>query len=92
VIHPDSVLRVKPDVRFRLLPPETVVVRQSAPEVLVLNEVAGEILQRLDARRPLSAIVEALVPIYAAERAALERDVLAFAAELVAAGVAEEAA
>lgn len=91
MISSGSVLRLAGDVRFRAVPPETVVVRQSVPEVLVLSEVAGAILERLDARRPLWEVVEDLAPLYATDRATLERDVLAFAAELVAAGVAEEA-
>jgi hypothetical protein len=56
----------------------------------VLNEVAGEILERLDAARPLGEVVDALAALYDAPGPELERDVLAFAAELVAAGVAEE--
>lgn len=92
MISTASVLRLAGDVRFRAVPPETVVVRQSVPEVMVLSEVAGAILERLDAKRPLDAVVDALVPLYDADRATLERDVLAFAAELVAAGVAEETA
>lgn len=87
-----SVLRLAPDVRYRAVAPETVLVRQSVPEVMVLNEAAGAILERLDAGHPLSRIVEALASLYDAPRAELERDVLAFAAELVAAGVAEETA
>jgi hypothetical protein len=90
VIGPASVLRLASDVRFRAVAPETVLVRQSVPEVMVLNEVAGAILERLAAGQPLSEIVEALASLYDAPRADLERDVLAFADELVAASVAEE--
>ena len=36
-----SVLRRRPDVRFRVIDGEAVVVRQSAAEVLVLNEVVA---------------------------------------------------
>lgn len=90
MISARSVLRLAGDVRFRAVPPETVVVRQSVPEVMVLNEVAGAILERLDARRPLGELVDALVMLYAADRATLERDVLTFASELLAAGVVEE--
>lgn len=92
MISTASVLRVAGDVRFRAVPPETVVVRQAAAEVMVLSEVAGAILERLDARRPLDAVVDDLLPRYDTDRATLERDVLAFAAELVSAGIAELAA
>jgi hypothetical protein len=91
VISADSVLVLQPDVRYRAVAPETVVVRQSVPEVMVLSEVAGAILERLDGRRPLREVVDALAPLYDTDRATLERDVLAFAAELVEKGVAAEA-
>ncbi len=90
MIRTDSVLRLASDVRFRAVPPETVLVRQSVPEVMVLSEVAGAIVERLDAKRPLHAVVDALAPLYDTDRATLERDVLAFAEQLVASGVAEE--
>lgn len=90
MISTSSVLRLAGDVRFRAVPPETVVVRQNVAEVMVLSEVAGAIIERLDAKRPLDAVMDALAPLFDTDRATLERDVLAFATELVAAGVAVE--
>lgn len=91
MISPASVLRLAADVRFRAVPPETVVVRQSVPEVMVLSEVAGAIVGRLDAQRPLADVIDALLPLFETDRTTLERDVLDFAATLLAAGIAEEA-
>ncbi len=87
----DSVLRIRSDVRFRRVPPETVAIRQSAGEVLVLNGVAGRILELCDGRRSLSDLVTSLLSEYEVVRPELERDVLAFAGELVEGGLAEEA-
>lgn len=92
MIEPRTVLEPRRDVRFRRVPPETVVVRQEAAEVLVLNGVAGRVLELCDGRRPLSGVVDALLAEYDVERGDLERDVLRFASELLDAGVAEEVA
>lgn len=92
MIRPESVLRLKPDVRQRFLRPEAVVVRQSAPEVMVLNELAGELLERIDARASVRGLIDAVAPLYAIERERLEADVLAFLEELREAGVVEEIA
>ena len=85
-----SVLQRKRDVRFRHVPPETVVIRQAGPEVLVLNAVAGRVIELCDGRTPLAGVVDTLLGEYDVDRAGLERDVLGFAQELVAAEVLEE--
>jgi hypothetical protein len=84
-----SVLRRSGDVRYRLLDGEAVVLRQRAGEVLVLNEVASRILELADGEAPVGAWVEALAADYEADRTTLERDVVAFAAELAGAEVLE---
>lgn len=84
-----TVLRRAKDVRHRLLRPEAVVIRQAVPEVLVLNDVAGELLERVDARTPVSGLVDQLASLYDVERAVLERDALRFLAELAEAGIVE---
>lgn len=43
--------RLAPDVRFRVVSGEGVVVRQDAGEVLVVNGVAARVLELLDPRR-----------------------------------------
>ena len=89
MISADSVLRRAKDVRHRLLRPEAVLIRQSVPEVLVLNELAGELLERLDARSSVAALLDQLAPLYAIDRPTLERDSLRFLAELHESGIVE---
>lgn len=89
MIGAETVLRRAKDVRHRLLRPEAVVIRQAVPEVLVLNDVAGELLERLDARTPVSGLVDQVAPLYDVERSVLERDALRFLGELVEAGIVE---
>lgn len=86
-----TVLRRRSDVRFRMVPPETVVIRQVAGEVLVLNDVAGRVLDLCDGSKSLAQVVDALLLEYEVERAELERDVLGFAQELLEAQLLEEA-
>jgi len=79
-------------VRYRVIDGEGVVVRQSAAEVLVVNDVAVRILGMADGTTAVSAWIDTLFDDYEVERPALERDVLAFAAELVEQGLLEPAA
>jgi hypothetical protein len=84
-----SVLRRRPDVRFRVIDEEGVVVRQSAGEVLVLNDLGTRILAMADGLTPLGRWIDSLLGEFDVERAQLERDVVAFAKELVAQGLLE---
>lgn len=87
-----TVLRRSGDARYRNIGGEGVVVRQTAGEVLVLNEVGARVLDLVDARMPVGALVDALVAEYETDRATLERDLLAYLRELVDAGIVEDAA
>jgi len=84
-----SVLARRSDVRYRHVPPETVLIRQSGPEVILLNGIAGRVLDLIDGRRSLAELVAALADEFEAPRPTLESDVLAFASELHAAAVVE---
>jgi hypothetical protein len=84
-----SVLRRRADVRYRVIDEEGVVVRQSAGEVLVLNETATRILALADGAAPVAAWVDTMLAEFEVGRQDLERDVLAFAAELVEQGLLE---
>lgn len=82
MIGPEAVFRLRSDVRFRRLEPEGVVVRQTDPEVLVVNDLAARILEKLDGSCSVSSIVAAFAADYEVDRAALERDVAAFLGEM----------
>jgi hypothetical protein len=86
-----SVLARRADVRFRVIDAEGVVVRQSAGEVLVLNDLGTRILALADGVAPVARWIDALLVEFEIERRALEHDVLAFAAELVEQGLLEPA-
>ncbi|HYL06064.1 MAG TPA: PqqD family protein [Thermoanaerobaculia bacterium] len=84
-----SVLRRRADVRFRVIDEEGVVVRQSAGEVLVLNDLGTRILAMADGLTPVGSWIDCLLGEFEVERAQLEHDVLAFAVELVEQGLLE---
>ncbi|MEA2561556.1 MAG: hypothetical protein QOH06_3060 [Acidobacteriota bacterium] len=88
-MNEDTVLRPAPDVRFRIVDGEAVVVRQKSSEVLVMSEVAARILALADGIRPIGAWVEELAAEYEVDRGTLEQDVLRFAAELAGEGILE---
>src|ERR1700674_1070567 len=86
-----SVLARRADVRFRVIDAEGVVVRQSAGEVLVFNDIGTRILALADGVAPVAVWIDTLLVEFEVERPALERDVLAFAAELMEQGLFESA-
>ncbi len=82
-----SILRRAPDLRFRRIDGEAVVVRQSAAEVLVFNDLAARLLELADGSSSVRGWLEVLAGEYDADPDCLERDVIAFAAELAAEGM-----
>ena len=82
--------RPRREVRFRTVAGEGVVLRQEAREVLVLNGVGIRVLELLDGRRTVDAVVAVLASERAAAPETIARDVGVYLGELVAAGVVEE--
>ncbi len=76
-------------MRYRRIEGEAVVLRQSAAEVLVLNEVGASVLDLADGELSVGEWIDALTEEYEGDTAALARDVLAFATELAEAGLLE---
>ena len=91
MIEGSTLLRRKSDVRFRHIEPDTLVIRQAGPEVLVLNGVAGRVLELMDDAKTARDLVAGVQSEFAAPAAEIERDVLAFLDELIAAEIIEEA-
>lgn len=87
----EAAWRTRRDVRFRHIGGEAVVVRQDAPEVLVLNPVGARVLELLAGGEPLGAVGARLAAEFAVAPAEAEADARAFAAELASAGVLEPA-
>ena len=92
-ITASTVLRRRPDVRYRRIEGEAVVLRQSAAEVLVLNGAGAAVLDLADGRRPVGEWIDTLAREYGADREVdretVARDVLEFAGEAAEAGLLE---
>lgn len=90
-LHPDLVLRRCPDVRFRTVLDEGVVIKQDTAEVLVLNEVGARVLELLDGTRTVGDVETALAREFDAPAAELGRDLESYVEQLLAAGIVEAA-
>ena len=89
MIDATTEFRKSSDARYRNIGGEGIVVRQAAGEVLVLNEVGVRVLDLLATGNPVQRVVEALGAEYEVDAATAERDVMAYAQELLDAGVIE---
>ena len=87
MITDEAILQRADDVRFRAVDDETVVIRQEAAEALVLNEVAGRILELVDGRNTVRDVVDRLLEEYEVSPASLTEDVHTYLRELLEAGV-----
>ena len=84
------VYRLRPDVRFRRVEDEGIVLVQDHNEVLGLSAVGIRFLELVDGRTGLHVLVDRLLSEFEVERERLEEDVRGFVFELVAAGVLVE--
>lgn len=84
----ESRLALDPHARFRRVGEEGVVVQQSSAEVLVINDTAARLVELSDGTRTLADCAGLIEADFEVQRAAIERDLLRFAEDLIAAGVA----
>ncbi len=82
-----AVYALSPDVRFRRVAEEAVVLAQDQGEVLVLNEVGTRVLELIDGRRAAEEWLPGLLAEYGVEEAALRSDVARYLGELLDGGV-----
>lgn len=81
-----------PDVRFRVIDREAVVLRQNAAQALVLNEVGARILQLLDGKITLADVIDTLSEEFEADRADIADDCYEFVESLTEHGIVEPVA
>ena len=81
--------RRRPDVRFRIIDREAVILRQRAGENLVLNDVGSSILAWVDQGLTVQEIEDLLPTEYDVAKSDAARDLHVFLAELTEAGVIE---
>ncbi len=77
-----DVLTHSPDMRYRVLSDEAVVISQRHGTVFVLNPVGARTLELINGTSPLEHLIEIMAEEYEVDRPRLTRDVLSFATEL----------
>jgi coenzyme PQQ synthesis protein D (PqqD) len=82
-------LAVRPDVVFRQLNEEAVLLDLKSGTYFGLNDVGARMWQLIVERGALSSVLDALAAEYATGRDALERDLLGLGRELCDRGLAE---
>jgi len=82
-------LAIRPDVVFRQLDDEAVLLDLKSGKYFGLNEVGARVWQLVAETRALADILETLAAEYQEERSVLQRDLLEIAGELCARGLAE---
>lgn len=90
MINQDTIFQLRPDVRYRCIHGEGVVVRQGDAEILIINKVAVETIDLLDSEKPVSAIVDELLQKFEVDRQSLESDLDSYLGELLDANIIEE--
>lgn len=78
-----------PDIRFRVIDREAVVLRQNAAQALVLNEVGARILQLLDGKITLAAVIDQLTEEFEADPTEIAGDCYEFVESLTEHGIVE---
>lgn len=82
-------LAIRPDVVFRRLDEEAVLLDLKSGKYFGLNEVGARIWQLVAESRPLDDILDTLHQEYATDRGVLARDLLEVARELCSRGLLE---
>ena len=89
-MDPDKVFQKKRGVVFRKIMDEMVLLNTRGGEVVVLNEVGGDIWDAIDGKRTFADLINYLLEIYDENRENLERDLEEFLNQLLEAGLIEE--
>ena len=92
MIDDTTIYQLRPDIRFRNVNGEGVVLRQAAGEVLVLNGTGIRVLEAVNAVRPVSDIIQALAAEYEVEPTEVAYDIKAYLRELFDAQIIAECA
>jgi hypothetical protein len=87
----DRHFRLCPDVRYRVVGGQAVIIVQNAGEAIVLNEMGTRILELIARESSSRQIADGLCEQFDVERAQAEQDLDGYLDDLVDAGVVEEA-
>ena len=81
-MHKQDTLRLHPDILFRAVPPEGVLVDQRIPSVMVINESGLRMMELIRDKGSREAVIDALMEEYDAPAEVIRADVDAFLDDL----------
>ena len=87
MITVDSVVVLQPDIRYRVVDDEGVIVRQQMGEILVVNNVGACFLRLVDGERSIVKIANNIAELFEVDSKTLLDDLVDFAVSLEDAGV-----
>lgn len=88
-IDSDTIFVVAANIRHRRIFDEGVVLRQADGEVLVVNDSAVEILDRIDGKTSVQQMLNSMMDVYDTDADGLQQDVSLYLQELLELGVIE---
>ena len=88
-IDTNDIPRLKSDVRYRVIDDEAIIVCQDRGEIIAVNEVGRLVLDAVDGKTSIAAMIGMLASSYDVPVKTLQEDVLEFIAEMLHSGVLE---
>ena len=85
----NNIPRLKPDVRYRVIDDQAIIVCQDKGEIIAVNEVGSLVLDAVDGKTSVTLIIGMLASSYDVPLETLQKDVLEFIAEMLDSGVLE---
>lgn len=86
----DKTFSIMPDIRFRILDHEAVVVRQNTNEIMALNETASRALKLIQQGETFGNIIHQLLTEYEVDQTTLEPDLCECLINLESLGIIKE--
>jgi hypothetical protein len=82
-LTPETQLTKNPDIQWKMIEEEAVLVDQDELQILHLNEVATEVWNLIDGKRTVNEIITQMLSVFEVKRKTAEKDILDFLKKLI---------
>lgn len=82
-LTPEARLTKNPDIQWKMIEEEAVLVDQDELQILHLNEVATEVWNLIDGKRTVNEIITQMLNVFEVKRKTAEKDILDFLQKLI---------
>ncbi|MEW6614167.1 MAG: PqqD family protein [Thermodesulfobacteriota bacterium] len=82
-LTPEVRLTKNPDIQWKMIEEEAVLVDQDELQILHLNEVATEVWNLIDGKRTVNEIITQMLSVFEVKRKTAEKDILDFLQKLI---------